>query len=108
MDVTVEWSPIKNADLKERFGFGFERVLVALADGALLDERAHPNAKKYPHRRQYVVGIDGYAWVVPFVIDGDRIFLKTLFPSRTATKEYLGQMTWRNRSLKSRRKKSVT
>ena len=90
MDVTVEWNPVKNAALKERDGFGFERILVAIAEGKLLDEHAHPNVRRYAHQRQYVVEIDGYAWVVPFVVDGDSIFLKTLFPSRTATKQYLG------------------
>ncbi len=51
-----------NAELMDRYGFGFERVLVALAEGALLDERSHPNAKRYGHQRQLVVKIDGYAW----------------------------------------------
>lgn len=86
----IEWNADKNAELKGRHGFGFERVLVALADGALLDERLHPNVGKYGHQRQLVVEIDGYAWVVPFVADGEKIFLKTLFPSRKATRDYLG------------------
>ena len=45
MDVDIQWSAEKNAELKQRHGFGFERVLVALADGALLDERKHPTKK---------------------------------------------------------------
>jgi uncharacterized DUF497 family protein len=85
-----DWSPTKNAELKERHGFGFERVLVALADGALLDERAHPNEERYAHQLQLVVLIDEYVWVVPFVTDGKRMFLKTFFPSRQATRDYLG------------------
>ena len=90
MPVAIEWAAEKNIELKSRFGFGFERVEVALASGALLDQRAHPNADKYRHQQQFVVEIDAYAWVVPFVIDGERIFLKTMFPSRRATREYLG------------------
>ncbi|MDQ6434465.1 toxin [Mesorhizobium sp. LHD-90] len=86
----IEWSPVKNAELKERHGFGFERVLIALSEGALLDERAHPNVERYAHQRQLVVAIEGYAWIVPFVTDGETIFLKTMFPSRNATKDYLG------------------
>ena len=86
----IDWNVAKNAELIERHGFGFERVLVALAEGRLLDERAHPNRERYGHQRQFVVEIDGYAWVVPFVVDGDRIFLKTLFPSRKATRDYFG------------------
>lgn len=83
----IEWSPEKSVELKERHGFGFERVLVALWEGALLDERAHPNTG---HQHQLVVAIEGYAWIVPFVTDGKTIFFKTMFPSRKATREYLG------------------
>jgi uncharacterized DUF497 family protein len=89
-DVTIEWSRDKNAELKRRHGFGFERVLVALSEGALLDERGHPNTDKYRHQRQLVVAIEGYAWIVPFVTDGEMIFFKTMFPSRKATRDYLG------------------
>ena len=90
MDVTIEWSPAKNAELQARFGFGFERVLVALEQGGLLDERAHPNQERYAHQRQLVLAIDGYAWVVPCVTDGRVWFFKTMFPSRKATRDYLG------------------
>ena len=90
MEPAFEWSPEKNAELKERHGFGFERVLVALSEGDVLDERAHPNEERYAHQRQFVVAIDGYAWVVPFVTDGETIFFKTFFPSRKATRDYLG------------------
>jgi uncharacterized DUF497 family protein len=84
------WNPIKNDELKERHGIGFERVLVALAEGKLLAEREHPNQQRYAHQRQLVVEIDGYAWVVCFVADGDDAFLRTMYPSRRATKDYLG------------------
>lgn len=90
MSAAIDWSTEKNAELKRRHGFGFERAIVALAAGSLLDERAHPNVEKYGHQRQLVVEIEGYAWIIPFVADGEHIFLKTMFPSRRATKEYLG------------------
>lgn len=89
--MSIEWNPEKNAALKERHGFGFERVLVALSEGSLLDVRVHPNVERYGHQRQLVVEIEGYAWVVPFVQQDDQIFLKTMFPSRKATKKYLGE-----------------
>jgi hypothetical protein len=54
-----------------------------------LDDRAHPNAEQYGHQRQLVVEIDEYAWVAPYVESEDEVFLKTFFPSRKATKEYL-------------------
>jgi len=85
----VDWSPTKNAALKERYGFGFERVLAALDDGGVLDNRTHPNVEQYGHQRQLIIRIDDYAWIVPFVIDGERLFLKTMFPSRKATRKHL-------------------
>jgi uncharacterized DUF497 family protein len=84
-----DWSPTKNAELKERHGFGFERILIALAEGALLDNRTHPNSDRYGHQRQLIVEIDSYAWVVPFIRSGNEMFLKTMFPSRKATRKYL-------------------
>jgi uncharacterized DUF497 family protein len=89
MESLIEWSLEKNAELKERHGFGFERVLVALSEGQLLDNRTHPNTERYGHQRQLVVEIEAYAWIVPFVQHGETIFLKTMFPSRKATKRYL-------------------
>jgi len=34
--------------------------------------------------------IDGYAYLVPYVENEEEIFLKTIIPSRKATKRYLG------------------
>lgn len=83
------WNPEKDAALRAKFGFGFERILAALAGDQLLDDRGHPNVERYGHQRQLVVEIEGYAWIVPYVEDDEEIFLKTFFPSRKATKEYL-------------------
>lgn len=85
----IDWGPVKNAELKVRYGIGFESVLIALAEGGLLENRSHPNLGRYGHQRQLIVDIDGYAWVVPYVQDGETLFLKTMFPSRKATKRYL-------------------
>lgn len=87
--MVIDWSPTKNAKLKERYGFGFERVLTALEEGGVLDNRTHPNSVRYGHQRQLILRIDDYAWIVPFVGDGQRIFLKTMFPSRKATRKYM-------------------
>lgn len=88
--VEIVWSDVKNADLKQRYGFGFERVVVALAEEGLIDERAHPNTERYGHQRQLLVLIDDYVWIVPFVADDESVFLKTMFPSRKATRAYYG------------------
>ena len=45
------------------------------------------------HQRQIIVDIDGYAWVVSFVTDGETIFFKTIYPSRKANREFQ-RLTW--------------
>ena len=70
-------------------GVSFEDVLYAFQAGQLLDEVAHPNTGKYFQQRVFIVCIDDYAWLVPFVETTDEIFLKSIIPSRKATKQYL-------------------
>ena len=50
----------------------------------------HPNQKRYPGQRIFIVNIDGYGCFVPFVEDDDVFFLKTIVPGRKMTKQYLG------------------
>ena len=51
----------------------------------------HPNQERYPNQKVSVVIINDYAYLVPFVESDNEIFLKTIIPSRKATKEYLGE-----------------
>lgn len=51
----------------------------------------HPNQQRYGGQRIFVVQRDDYVYVVPFVEDEKLIFLKTIIPSRKATKQYLGE-----------------
>jgi len=83
------WDPDKNAELNALYGFGFERLLVALSEGALLADRTHPNTARYGHQKQLIVEIEGYAWIAPFVQQEDTVFLKTMFPSRKAKRLFL-------------------
>lgn len=70
-------------------GISFEDIVFALQAGGLLDDLKHPNSDKYPSQRIFVLHIDGYAWLVPYVETEQEIFLKTIIPSRKATKQYL-------------------
>lgn len=85
------WSSEKNEALKEERGVSFESMVVAIEAGGLLDILAHPNERKYPRQRVLVIARDGYAYLVPFVEDDDYFFLKTVIPSRKATRDYLRQ-----------------
>jgi len=84
------WSPEKNEQLKLDRGVSFESVVVAVEAGGLLDILAHPNPARYPGQRVLVVASDGYVYLVPFVEGKDHFFLKTVIPSRKATRDYLG------------------
>ncbi|MHB1353305.1 MAG: BrnT family toxin [Thiobacillus sp.] len=85
------WSPGKNVTIKAERGISFESIVVAIEAGGLLDILAHPNQAKYPRQRVLVVASDGYAYLVPFVEEESYFFLKTIIPSRKATRDYLNQ-----------------
>ena len=85
------WSPEKNEQLMRERSVSFEQMVVAIEGGGLLDLLAHPNPSKYPNQKILVVATDGYAYLVPFVEQADHYFLKTVIPSRKATREHLNQ-----------------
>ena len=85
------WDAEKNAALFRERKVCFEDVLFALERGALLDRLEHPNQSKYPGQYILVVEINEYAYLVPFVETDEYLFLKTIIPSRKATRDYLGR-----------------
>lgn len=85
------WSHEKNEILRADRGLSFENVVVAIESGGLLDILAHPNPEKYPRQKVLVVECDNYVYLVPFVEEEDYFFLKTVIPSRKATRDYLNQ-----------------
>ena len=87
----LRWSAEKNELLKLSRGVSFESIVVAIEADGLLDIVKHPNVKKYPNQRVLVVSIDGYVYLAPFVEEADYFFLKTVIPSREATRDYLQQ-----------------
>jgi hypothetical protein len=83
------WNEEKNELLKEERRISFEDVVFYIEQGFLLDVLENPNQEKYKGQKMFVVQIDDYAYLVPFVEDEHEIFLKTIIPSRKATKRYL-------------------
>jgi uncharacterized DUF497 family protein len=83
------WNQEKNELLKEERQISFEDVVFYIEQGFLLDVLEHPNREKYQGQTIFVVEIDEYAYLVPFVEDEREIFLKTIIPSRKATRKYL-------------------
>ncbi len=84
------WNREKNEKLKMERGISFEQIVMHVERGDVLDIVVHPNQKKYPDQQLLVVAINNYAYLVPFVEDGIGKFLKTIIPSRKATRYYLG------------------
>lgn len=84
-----DWDDEKNTLLQRTRGVGFEDVVFHIENGDVLDIVRHPNAERYPGQHVLVIEMDGYAYLVPYVKERGTRFLKTIIPSRKATKEYL-------------------
>ena len=85
----IRWSSEKNELLRQERGITFEDITVAVESGHLLDVLAHPNPRKYPRQKILIVEVAGYAHLVPFVEEDDHFFLKTIIPSRKATRDFI-------------------
>jgi uncharacterized DUF497 family protein len=85
------WSPDKNELLKQERGVSFEEITVAVEAGRLLEIVPHQNPSRYPRQRIMVVDFAGYAYLVPFVEEEDHFFLRTIIPSRKATRDFIAK-----------------
>ncbi len=83
------WNEDKNRRLKVERNISFEEVVFYIEQGQLLDIVEHPNLERYGGQRIFVVEVNDYAYLVPFVESEREIFLKTIIPSRKATEKYL-------------------
>ena len=75
-----DWNSQKNEKLREERDIGFEDCLLAIEEDKILDILEHKNKKRYPNQKIFVLEISGYAYLVPFVEDKDKVFLKTIIP----------------------------
>lgn len=83
------WDNDKNEKLKTERGVSFEEVVLSIDQGKILDIVENPNEESYRGQRIFIVEINDYAHLVPFVETDREIFLKTIIPSRKATRKYL-------------------
>lgn len=86
---SYDWNREKNKALKSQREISFEEVVFHINAGDELDVYPHPNQQRYPNQMILVLAINGYAYLVPYMESEDTIFLKTIIPSRKATKQYL-------------------
>jgi uncharacterized DUF497 family protein len=85
------WNSEKNNQLQTERGINFDVVVRAIQDENVLDVIEHPNQEKYSSQRIFIVEVNQYVYLVPFLEDDQEIFLKTIIPSRKMTKKYLGE-----------------
>jgi len=85
-----KWNVEKNEILASEHGITFEEIVQKIESGVKVIETDHPNKKKYPNQKIMIIDIEGYAYLVPYIINGNEYFLKTIIPSRKATKKYFG------------------
>lgn len=85
----VRWNSEKSLSLKAERGVSFEEVLSTISQGGLITVMDHPNREKYRHQKMLVVKIRDYAYLVPYVENENEIFLKSIIPSRKATRDLL-------------------
>lgn len=83
-----EWNPEKNKWLKQERNISFEQIVFHLSQGDVWKIAAHPDQKNYPGQKIYFIIVENYIYLVPHVIEKEYIFLKTIIPSRKATRIY--------------------
>lgn len=83
-----EWNPDKNEWLKRERGISFEEIIFHLSQGDIWQMSDHPDQTSYPGQKLYFVNVEGYIYIVPYVIEKQYIFLKTIIPSRKATRDF--------------------
>ncbi|MBI1320849.1 MAG: toxin [Candidatus Hydrogenedens sp.] len=86
----LDWNSDKNEWLRRTRGISFDEIALLLQSGQLLAilDRGAPD--RYPGQYVFVINVDGYAYIVPYVEDEHSYFLKTIIPSRKMTRRYLG------------------
>jgi hypothetical protein len=86
-----DWNALKSTKLQVDRGICFEDIVAAIDGDKLLDTILHPNQQRYPGQQIFIVEVEEYVFLVPFVEDEEKIFLKTIYPSRKFTMKYKGR-----------------
>ena len=83
-----DWDENKNRELRKTRNISFEDVLFLIEKGDIMDIVENPNQEKYPRQKYFLLELNNYIYYVPFAEDDEKIFLKTIIPSRKYTKKY--------------------
>ncbi len=90
-NMRYEWDSQKNEWLKRERNISFEKIVFHLSQGDVWKLADHPDQENYPRQRVYFVIVEDYIYLVPHVVEKDCVFLKTIIPSRKATRAYKGE-----------------
>lgn len=85
---SYNWNTEKNQVLIEERGISFERIVFEISMGNEVAVVMHPNQDKYPGQMISMIEVDDYIFLVPFIETESEIFLKTIIPSRKATRQF--------------------
>jgi hypothetical protein len=85
-----DWNLGKNEELKAQRKISFEDIVFSISRDGLMDILEHPDQQRYPGQRIFIVNVDDYAYIIPFIEDEKTVFLETIIPSRKMTRKYLG------------------
>ena len=83
------WDNEKNERLKAERGISFEEIVFHIERGDILDILEHPNPEKHSGQQIFVINVEGYVYLVPFLETESELVLKTIIPSRKTTRRYL-------------------
>jgi len=92
-----DWNLRKNEELKAQRKISFEDIVFSISRDGLMGILQHTDQKRYPGQKIFIVNVDDYAYIVPFIEDENTIFLKTIIPSRKMTRKYLGGKRYENK-----------
>jgi uncharacterized DUF497 family protein len=85
----IQWNDEKDKLLRRTRGVSFESIAARILQNDILDVYDHPNQERYPGQQFFVIQINERVYLVPFLAQGEQIFLKTIIPSRKAKRKYL-------------------
>ena len=97
---SFDWNAEKNERLRRERGVSFSDFVKYIKGGKLLDVIVHPNSKKYPNQKIFIINGDDQVYLIPFVEDEKKYFLKTIFADRRYTKKYIDNQNEKNRKKK--------
>jgi len=81
----LNWDSKRNERLKREREISFEQIAYLIESGQIIGIEENPG---HSNQKMYILAIENYAFIVPYVENDNEIFLKTAFPSRKYTKRY--------------------